>query len=30
MTAEFVLDLDEGMPEYFREMADVLVERCGI
>ncbi|MFJ8188364.1 hypothetical protein ACIQ8D_01005 [Streptomyces sp. NPDC096094] len=30
MTAEFVLDLNEGMLEYFREMADVLVERCGI
>ncbi|MGN3959089.1 hypothetical protein ACGV4K_28910 [Streptomyces sp. WAC8370] len=30
MTAEFVLDLDEGMLEYFRDMADVLVDRCGI
>ncbi|WP_217245485.1 hypothetical protein [Streptomyces sp. AC602_WCS936] len=30
MTEEFVLDLDEGMLEYFRDMADVLVERCGI
>ncbi|MFF0691699.1 hypothetical protein ACFYU4_03600 [Streptomyces tendae] len=30
MTAEFVLDLDEGMLEYFREMVDVLVDRCGI
>ncbi|MDA5140442.1 hypothetical protein PEM37_02925 [Streptomyces sp. AD681] len=26
MTAEFVLDLDEGMLEYFREMVDVLVD----
>ncbi|MGY5630231.1 hypothetical protein [Streptomyces sp. DH1] len=30
MTEEFVLDLDEDMLGYFREMADVLVERCGI
>ncbi|MFF9027514.1 hypothetical protein [Streptomyces iakyrus] len=27
---EFVLALDEGMLAYFREMADVLVERVGI
>ncbi|CAM5697128.1 hypothetical protein STENM327S_04330 [Streptomyces tendae] len=30
MTEEFVLDLDEGMLEYFRDMVDVLVDRCGI
>ncbi|GAA5215153.1 hypothetical protein [Streptomyces thinghirensis] len=30
MTAEFVLDLDEGMLEYFRDLTNVLVERCGI
>jgi hypothetical protein len=30
VTAEFVLDLDEGMLEYFRDMVDVLVQRCGI
>lgn len=24
------MDLDDGMVEYFREMADVLVERCGV
>lgn len=24
------MNLDDGMLEYFREMADVLVERCGI
>ncbi|MGX1118666.1 hypothetical protein RKD37_004029 [Streptomyces ambofaciens] len=30
MTEEFVLDLDEGMLEYFRDMVDVLVGRCGI
>lgn len=27
---EFVLPLDEEMLAYFREMADVLVERIGI
>lgn len=27
---EFLTPLDEGMLAYFREMADVLVERCGI
>ncbi|MFJ8810599.1 hypothetical protein [Streptomyces sp. NPDC102490] len=27
MTEESVLDLDEGMPEYFRDMADVLADR---
>ncbi|MBQ0883807.1 hypothetical protein KBZ94_02480 [Streptomyces sp. RM72] len=30
MTEEFVLELDEGMLEYFRAMADVLVYRCGV
>ncbi|MGV9390791.1 hypothetical protein ACWDQL_16860 [Streptomyces olivaceus] len=30
MTAEFVLDLDAGMLEYFRDMVNVLVEGCGI
>ncbi|MGW7277366.1 hypothetical protein ACWGIV_03435 [Streptomyces sp. NPDC054844] len=30
MTAEFVRDLDEGMLEYFRDVTNVLVERCGI
>jgi len=30
MTAEFVLDLDEGMLAYFRDLTNVLVERCGI
>ncbi|MEU6610684.1 hypothetical protein ABZ922_37605 [Streptomyces shenzhenensis] len=29
-TEEFLLPLDEEMLEYFRDMADVLVERCGI
>ncbi|MBZ6107267.1 hypothetical protein ACH4NO_08510 [Streptomyces olivaceus] len=29
MTAEFVLDLDAGMLEYFRDMVNVLVEGCG-
>ncbi|BCL29954.1 hypothetical protein ACFFS2_33500 [Streptomyces aurantiacus] len=30
MTAEFVLQLDEGMLDYFREMASEMVERFGI
>lgn len=29
-TEEFLIPLDEGMLEYFREMVDVLVEHCGI
>ncbi|WP_240436349.1 hypothetical protein [Streptomyces sporangiiformans] len=29
-TAEFLARLDDGMLDYFREMADVLVERFGI
>lgn len=29
-TEEFLITLDEEMLEYFRDMADVLVERCGI
>ncbi|NGO10541.1 hypothetical protein G5C60_23840 [Streptomyces sp. HC44] len=29
-TAEFLTRLDAGMLDYFREMADVLVERFGI
>ncbi|WP_413757566.1 hypothetical protein [Streptomyces sp. MMBL 11-3] len=30
MTAEFILTLDEGMLEYFREMASEMTERFGI
>ncbi|WP_409470223.1 hypothetical protein [Streptomyces sp. HC307] len=30
MRSEFLPDLDEGMLEYFRAMADVLVEHFGI
>ncbi|MFJ8792801.1 hypothetical protein [Streptomyces sp. NPDC102462] len=30
MTAEFVMDLDDGMTEYFREIAAEMVSRFGI
>ncbi|MEU1300770.1 hypothetical protein [Streptomyces shenzhenensis] len=30
MSAEFVMDLDEGMTEYFREIANEMVSRFGI
>ncbi|MEU0645673.1 hypothetical protein [Streptomyces umbrinus] len=30
MTAEFLMKLDEGMLEYFREMAGEMTERFGI
>jgi hypothetical protein len=29
-TEEFLISLDEEMLEYFREMVDVLVERCDV
>lgn len=30
MTEEFTTELDDGMLKYFRDIADVMVERIGI